>query len=734
MTNRMGWLAGTSLIVCAALAGQAAAEEAAVKAPASQASGSLVGEIVVTAQLRSQPLSQVPAAVSALGAEALVQQRIQGVKDLETRVPSLKYARFNLSDTQIYIRGVGSNIDSAMLDRSVAMFIDDVYIGRAAAAAGDIFDLQRIEVLRGPQGTLYGKNVVGGAVNYVTPTPGDAFSGRISGGLGNYNERELGAVVSGGLAKDWTGSLSASYHKHGGYNLNLSTGNRLDDEESYTTRGILAYSGDGVRLKLSADYETGKGAGRLYYPLNNGTVPVVGLNAAYRVGAQPRAVYMGPDGYQKVESYGATARAEFDVLGGTLTSITAARGSQSNILVGYVGSGTPRQANGLPRPPQFLDFYNTIDEDAHQISQEFRFLREEGNWTLLTGVYALRETIDRYERTDQNSPTAFTFRDDKVDGHTTSYAGFVDVSWRPIERLELDAGVRYTVDKRNFDLVHSGTPGPLVGFPTNPYPAALNGTWRAATPKFSVRYELAPSLNAYALASRGFKSGGFDGQPGGAAGLRPIAPEYVWNYEAGIKGLALGGRLRFELDAFQMDYTNLQVNFAQVVPGTTTTVTILTNAAAARIRGIESTFQADLGHGFELGGTYAYLDSEITKSTSAQVPLGGRLPSAPKLTYSVTGAYTRELSTDISAKARIEYSRSGSTFANISNQPHSFRSKFDLLNASLTLTHRSGYEFSIYGRNLENSLYPMYVIGSALGGPASWGTPRTYGASLAYKW
>lgn len=699
--------------------------------------GTVLEEVVVTAQRREQALQDVPASISAFGGEQLEAARVETVADLVTRVPNFRYQQFNLADTHLFIRGIGSNIDSAAADRSVATFIDDVYIGRAASAATDIFDLERLEVMRGPQGTLYGKNVVGGALNFVSRAPSFSPYARAMVGLGNYDLIEAAAVVNGPLSDKIAGSASLSFRRHDGYSVNLTTGNKLDGlDGAYNARGSLLYNGDVVRLRVTADYAQVNATGQGKYPLYSGTVLTpTAVRDSWRTTNTPRANHLGPDGYQDVTTYGVALNTQWDALGGKFTSITAVRGSTAAVMNSYFPSGIPRRPDGYPQLPQGSDNINTVDEEANQVSQELRYLWETDRFTFLGGVFAIREAVDRTERSTAYLPNlTSSYNQDRVEGATTSYAVFTDLTYRPIERLELSVGVRWTRDSRDFDLLHTGVLPRYGVFPTNPYSAELERNWEAVTPKFSVGYDLTEDVRVYGLVSRGYKSGGFNGQPTDLAGVQPFDQEYVWNYEVGTRGLVADGRVRFEVSAFQMDYTDLQVQTTVPIPNTGTFGTTITNAAAAQIRGVEASVQAILFEGFQLAANLGYLDAEITASEADAIAVGNKLPNSPTWNYGVNASYKRSVRDDLDLRLDVSYGQTDESLQTVENVRTGLKPAFEVWNAAATFLHHDGIELSFWGKNLKDELYVSYINASTLGGMAAYAPPRTYGVTLTYSW
>ncbi len=580
-----------------------------------------VSDIIVTAQRRSQRLQDVPLSVSALGAEQLEASRIQSVEDFQGRVPTLVYSEHNASDPQIRIRGIGSDFDGASLERSVAVFVDDVYLGRASGGTADLFDLDRVEVLRGPQGTLYGKNTVGGALNFISARPTQSPLARLSATVGNYNTLEARAVVSGPLTDVVAGRFSVATRNHDGYNVNLNTGNDVDDLSSVALRGALGIDvSDTINLVLSAD--------------------------SYR----------------------------------------------------RRGAGANRHAINIGNPA----FHEEVDR------------REE------TVIFAAASPIDQVNIQDAESSA-------------TSYAVFADGTYRFNNQWELGVGLRWSKDDKSYKALISGN-----RFPGLPWAVDEDKSWDAFTPRVTLSYHATPDRMIYGTVSRGFKSGGWDGQPTSlAASSVATDPEYVTNYEIGAKTAWLDRRLILNASAFYMDYTDLQIFTLTALPGQLVPVGALVNAGSAVNAGIELEANLALTDQTNVSLAYGFLDTEITDDVmvGALNVNGNRFSRSPEHTLSLNVDHTQSLSADFDLGLHGSYRYTSDYFYNTENTASGLVKATNIFDASAELIAlNADWKLSLWGKNLTNEEYPTHIIVSANTGFARFAPPRTFGATLTWTY
>ncbi|TVS15090.1 MAG: TonB-dependent receptor [Gammaproteobacteria bacterium] len=655
--------------------------------------------------------------------------------------------RFNAVQPQIFIRGIGSTDQSASGDQSVGVFIDGVYMGRTGFVDLDFFDLDRVEVLRGPQGTLYGKNVVGGAINLITERPSETFDARLEASIGNFDRRSLRGLVSGPLAETLAGKLSLSWTERDGYATSATTGQKLSDEDNVTVRGSLLFTPrDDLDLLVTADYSRDRLAGNnreclgeqfIFFPWFAPGSPF----APSPCSPDPFLNEKTVDGFQDRDVGGMSATLTWDSNLGEVTSITAWRKGDYDIQEDFSGSDAP------------LVVRNAIDE-IEQFSQELRLAdqTEDGRFNWLVGAYGYRADIERIENNDfsgNDVPIAllllevppgtvpsfntFYFQENK----TTSYALFGQGTWAFTDDVNLTVGARYTYEKKKADIRGAGF-DPTGGFLAAPYDISASKSWNAFTPKVTVDWRPRDEVMVYFSVAEGFKSGGFNGTaPDGIAASTPFDQEEARQFELGLKSELLDRRLRANLTAFHIDYDDLQV--FQLVDGARL---IVDNAADARSRGIELEMLAQLTSAFSLSGHYAYLDTKYKDFINeAGVDFSGnRLTRAPKHSYNIGATYRADLDARLGLTLHAEYSHRSRVFYDPSNFALIGDSGRGLLDARAVLSLRDhNVDISLWGRNLTDKVHvtqaidgrgPFNLSQNAAGVIAE---PRMYGLTVTWR-
>ena len=362
-----------------------------------------IEEIIVTAQRKAQSLQEVPIAISAVTAGSIEKKDIHELSGIAVNVPGLVFSAFSPGQNIVSLRGASSNDDGAGTDGSVAVFVDDVYLGRISNINPEMFDLERIEVLRGPQGTLYGKNTIGGAINIVSTKPNtERFEGKVKLTAGNYDRTDFAALVSGPLGGDWAGKLSVSHRKRDGWVRNVTLNKYQKDDFAQGVRGQLLYAGDSFEALFSADYN------RLDVE-DMGRVPLAANYKGIGSGGPNPARFRGPyvgacgdvngancvadpvDGYAKRDAYGVSGKLTWNVSDAMdLVSITAYRESEADWNMGSTG------APGL-------HLNDDIFDTTEQFSQEFRLIHQlNDSMDYVAGLWYMTEETDRTECFDIN--------------------------------------------------------------------------------------------------------------------------------------------------------------------------------------------------------------------------------------------------------------------------------------------------------------------------------------------
>lgn len=692
----------------------------------------VIDAIVVTAQKREENLQDIPFSVSAISGETIKSMGALGHEDIAVTVPGFAMTSYSPTEPQFFIRGIGSTGTSAGEDSSVGVFVDGVYAGRSGAQNAQFFDVERIEVLRGPQGTLYGRNVAGGAINVISKKPGPTAEGYVEGTVGRFDRSGMQAAIGGPLsARTLQGRLALNYDARDGYITNATTGNDdLREYENYAARGHLLFDLNyNAQLLLSADYFAGDGTGLGSREALVTSTPVFagGFIPVPTPSASIRTTELAVDGDLERELYGLTARLDIETALGTLTSITAFRASDFDLFDDVT-------AYGLPLLGQ--------DENTDQWSQEIR-LTSTGSlleWT--AGVYFLTEDIDRLDiaQTSGFDPAEPLFPDraeyaQAVD--TRSYAIFGQLTYPLLDRLDLTLGGRYTVDEKDFAIDASGISTISRILPQGPFSAEADDEFDEFTGKVSLAYRFTDDILSYLTFAQGYKSGGFNGLSNNVSdATTPFDAETAMTLELGLRSEWLDNRLRLNIALFTTEYEDLQV-FQIRDAGTQ----FINNAAQAEIQGFELEALLAPFEGLNLALTYGYLDTEYEKFISAnqnQDLSGNTLTRSPEHSFNFAVEYRRTLGAAGELAFAANYSYQDDLFINPENLPLDTIESYSLLNARVTWQTAGNISVSLFGKNLTDEEYMLHTydadpfvennIGAAL-----YADPRTWGLTVGYK-
>jgi iron complex outermembrane receptor protein len=755
--------------VCAGLALPATAQEADRR----------IEEVVVTAQKRTESLQSVPISIKAFSEEDLRTRRIDSLGSLANRTAGFAIGEFFPTQPQIYIRGIGSNDDGPAADPSTVVFIDEVYVGRSAGWTSNLFDLERVEVLRGPQGTLYGKNVVGGAINLISRKPDENFRAQISASAGNYDHRGFKGLLSGPLAENLYGKISVTSTSRDGY-LDSQVGNYPGffpskdpltlgkfDQLDKNTEGVRAslrwLPTDALEVNLSVDNATldqnapgfhRVGADAADVQMLRGLIP--GYADDPRVNMQDRPART------ENETTGVTVHVDYDLGWSAFTSITAYRESDT-LNTDCCASFNDEEASLLASSPtapvggrMLMGTGNATLEDANQFSQELRLTSQsDGPFEWVAGLYYLREQADRSESFNlgldfsdgaggRNVVFPTSTGVGNQDGETESIAAYGQATWHVTDKLRLTAGTRWTKDSKT--LTTNNQAGGLLFRET--FQVQRSDNWSAVTPKFSVDYQLTDDLFVYALASKGFKSGGFQGTPPTRFNATtPFEEETAWLYETGVKSEWLEGRAQVNVSAFYTDYTDLQV-FQLLTPVGATggaAVLVAQNAADAEVQGIETEFTLLPLPGWTISGSYSYLDATYSEffapsgfvaPNNADLSLreGNRLRNAPEHSGTVMSAYEMVFDGGRRLTFQLDWRYQGKAYQGPDNQEIPALPAYDLLDARISLGSRDGaMEFALWAENLLDEDYYIHGYLSGNGGTMTPGLPRLFGATVTWS-
>ncbi|MDB5424505.1 MAG: TonB-dependent receptor [Phenylobacterium sp.] len=714
-------------------------------APAANAA--VVDELVVTARRREETLKDVPIAVSAYTAAAMERTGTRDITDLQKTTPSLTLqpARGSNSTLIAFIRGVGQQDPLWGFDPGVGLYLDDVYIARPQAAVLDVFDVERIEVLRGPQGTLYGRNTIGGAIKYVTARIGSQPELSLKGQLGSYNEHdEIAAFklpvsdtfgISGAIAKydrDGYGSNLNTHHEH--YNKDVLA-MRASAEWTPTADLFFRLSGDRVEDKSNARHGHREAVYTTTAGVTYGVLPNVYDTLA------------GAGDKNRVVAQGVSLLGQWTVNPSlTLKSISAYRNGKTDGNIDF--DETPQPF--LDIPAQYRD---------HQFTQEVQALYSSERLHAVGGVFYLNATASGAFDTvllNGSPSTGFTIFDGGyVD--TKSISVFGDASYDVTDQLQISLGGRYTKDKKTGHVIRQaylGSRSPFfgnaaaikLGPPNTNYTAERS--FDKFTPRFSASYKINPELTGYVSYGKGFKSGGFD-MRGDAlaypATVKGYNPETVTTYEAGLKGSLLDRTLNFATAIFDSKYKNQQIT-TQYANTTGGIASVVDNVGSSSLKGAEGEASWQIVPDFRVNGTLSYIDTKFNKYL-AFIPGSGlvdvanqrKLQNTPKWTGSISatlshdfGEYGRATLTPLAAYR--SFTQQFETAAPLLDQP-----AYWLYDLDLVWTSDNGkYQVGLHGKNLSDKHYKIggYSFAGATFAnsiDAFYGAPRTYTVSVAAK-
>lgn len=626
-------------------------------APAPEADDSGITDIVVTAQRREQSVQDVPIAISAFSSAQLEAQGVSNTLQLGQYVPNL-IAQNNTglgSANAYFLRGLGNTETIATFDPPIGTYVDDIYISRQNANNLSLFDVERVEVLRGPQGTLFGRNTTGGAINVIMKKPGDRVSGYAEIGYGSYKKKLARGSIDLPLAPGFAIKASGYWQNDDGYVKNVTTGERMNDDDGWGARlGVRGDLAPDVRWNAAYAHIVANGENTLNFDCNpaaptqcNGRFATGGLKNGNTLSPSPFAS-LNISGRKK--NYGQGNRTESDLITSTLEGDVGEKTTIS-LITGYIGlrqqfaidffDGRGGPSITTPNPPVrgFPRGGFTIINDGYhsQFSQEVKINGQFANGlvTYVAGGYYL----DEYNRTDfadvfsifnaaVPGGIGLLLGDRTLTNTTRALAGYVqgDVNIGP---LTVTAGIRYTDERKTFDIrdnraiCNAGGALPATCL-ANANMIAPSGvripTVQSAkiwTPRFAVNFKPTDNILLFASATRGFKSGGWNARGTVNNQLLPFGPEKVWSYEAGIKSDLFDKKVRANLTFFYMDVTDLQTPSALVNPATGAITFLTRNFANYRNKGIEGEFIFQPVTGLNLFANFGYQDDKYILPANA---------------------------------------------------------------------------------------------------------------------
>ncbi len=710
-------------------------------------------EVVVTARRRAENLQDVPIAVTALSGEDLILKGAADITDLAQSVPSvtLEASRATTNTLTAFIRGVGQQDPVAGFEQGVGLYLDDVYLARPQGNVLDIYDVERIEVLRGPQGTLYGRNTVGGAIKYVTRRLDDEFSGSLRATYGTYDQIDLVGTVSVPLGDTFrVGGTVASFERDG-YGENRYTGDEHYNKDIFAYRLSAEWEpGDSLLVRFAYDDSEDKSnpvAGYRPYPGAYSGAPVLGDIYDTMAGASEAASTAGIGGKNELEADGWMLSVDWDLnSSATLRSITAQREDKNVTVIDF---------DSLPG----IDLDAPAIYENEQFSQELQFLYNSESFNLVSGIYYL----------DADASTDF----DVVLGNlgvaawtssavnTESWSFFADLTYHLSDKWSLAVGGRYTEDTKSADVFRAtylGLASPGFGAPDAPL-YAVSGDYEAEktfydfSPRVNLSYVWNDDLTMYAGYSQGFKAGMFD--PRGANFIFPdvidgVAPESLDSYEVGLKASYWDGRAVTNVALFYSEYSDMQV------PGSAgidvdgdgindNFVGTLYNAGESEISGIEIEGTFLFTESFSVQVAASFLDTSIKEwiIDDEDVSDDVVIQNTPEEMVYIGLNYNLDLFGG-NTNMNLNWSYKGDIYQFETPSPDLDQDAYDTINASLVWTSASGdWLLGLNGKNLTDEEIKTSGYCFGVNCPTTLGfednttvfyaPPRTVSASVEYR-
>ncbi len=712
---------------------------AATLVPWSLATAAELEDILVTAERRETSLQDTSISITAFTGD---QMRLKGIQDTEQLTgftPGLQIQRDVIG--KVTIRGVGTENFTIAGDPGVAINLDGTYISRSSVAIFDLFDMERVEVLRGPQGTLYGRNATGGAINFITNKPTDEFDLDFQAEAGDYGKLRFEGAVGGPIVDGvLNGRIATLVYQRDGYTDNKFPGvgrglDELDDKDLFAIRGALSSQIGDLSLDFRVDY----------YDDDSNPIPYKYTDNPLIFSGQPGSPYANPlAGDERKVSQGF----ERDLLNGrsadevgswdqTGTSLTATWDLGNDLTLKSISAYRNFQFTWLNDGDGIEEYLvNYYQDDSSDLyTQELQLLSDgDGPLTWIIGGYYLYEDSD----TETAIPLAEFAGGVYYNGDATTkaWAGFGEFTWAFNEQWRATAGARYSYEEKDVDYTTDITFIPVF------VPIDEDDDWDNITPKFGIDFFLNEDVMFYGSATKGFKSGGFN--------LIAIQSSYddeeVWSYEVGTKGQYFDGRLQVNASAFYYNYDDMQVGKVVSLSA------VIENAGESTIYGAEveatalvtDNLQFDLGLSL-LNTEYDDFETEDPGLPTATGPInleGNDLPRAPDYSGYVSGLYTLPLPNQASLEFWANLQFTDEQYFTAFNRSNVGQDSYELLNAKLSyLTDDGKWRFTLYGDNLTDKDYFTNALESGV--PQAGvdqvvpqyflGAPRTWGVQVRYR-
>ncbi|WP_405226820.1 TonB-dependent receptor [Lentisalinibacter sediminis] len=682
-------------------------------------------EIIVTAQKREQSFNDVGLAVSVFSSDEIRELRFFKPEDVAAQTPNVKINEtLANSIPNVVIRGVGLNDYAVNNNPAAGIYVDEVYLVSPAMLTFQLFDLERIEVLKGPQGTLYGRNTTAGAVNFISRKPTEDFNATATLDVGNYDFVGAEGAIGGQIVPGLNGRFAAQTYQRGeGHQTNRLTGEDVGEIDRTSWRGLLQWQpNDEITVLFNAHGGEDQSDVWLTKVDNPFTPADDDITDPFTSAASNES------------------EMDLDALGGALTIDWAL--SDALTLTSVTGFEKLQRLHIEDRDASSLiQLDGVFLNEVEQFSQELRATYASGDWVLIGGAFYGNddvETRDRFDASDLLPLLGLAGVDaigNEYRQETDSQALFVHSEWQWQEDWKLTAGLRYTNEEKEFSdaftyLLAGGAEIQVFPPVSNDYDVDdLSG-------KLGVDYSGFENTLVYASISKGFKSGGFQGQlTFNPADLTAFEEETMYAYEIGTKSLLLDGTMQFNTAVFFYDYEDLQF-YGGLFDSPVGTLFGITNVGDAEVTGAEAELWWRPAVGLDVRLGLGLLDTEITRSQVAGVAEGSELPNSPELSFNALVRYEWNLTPDLVADVMLAaVYQDEVTFDIIRAPAEAIEDSYWLADARIGISNADRtWNAFLWAENLFDETYRTQVLFSSVGFGSNYGMPRTYGVGATFNW
>ncbi len=789
MNNQYGMRSVMAANVAAALALMQAGAVQAQNAPAAQEAPDQANVVMVSARRTLERQQDVPVALSTLSAAQLEQRAMVDLRDVARFTPNVFMSSTGAQSpdqVSMFIRGIGLSDAFATTDPGVGLYIDGVYYSRSQGGVMDLLDLDRIEVLRGPQGTLFGKGTAGGAINIVSKAPTHNGGGELALSIGNRGQREVSGRANLSLKDDMALSVSALSKHRDCLAIRSNDGACYGKVSRDSGRAFLRWTPTAdLKIDLIGDITNGDSTVRPHHPVGydpaSGAIGLYAQLAPAVPGGRPYTLTnpgVNPARYAvsgtaeteaPLRSRGVSLQVDYALPAATLHSISSYRTASSPSFEDSLGNPN----TGAFSPAQVSSFSN-----SDWWSQELRLDGESGKLRYIAGLYYFHEQAQTNEGINLFPPMPLGWANFN-DQTQRSYAAFGHLQYALTDKLSASAGVRYSGEDKElkFKYFHLGAmatatynpalnilsilqgnpaayPNELTAAPGSTAFSVANGSWKPLTWQFGLDYKAAPDLMVFGNLARGFRSGGFNGRASSGAATNGFNPEYTTSYELGLKSSFANNRVLFNASTFYTDYKDLQQTILTCTRdasgacvlsagGLPSFSPIVANAAAATLMGGEAELKVAMG-ALRFDGAVGYVHAKFkdvnplaTQATGLNT--NSKMPFVPKLTGSLGVQYDIAMG-DGRLTPRLDYTYRSTVAFNPNPGPYGQSGPLGLVNASLFYKSAKGdWSVSLYARNLLDKQYILsaneyrYIGASDTGAVVAPADPREFGVKVSRK-